>query len=47
MPDDHLRTGHLRSKIDNENNYNTIFVQSQNIDKNNYKSSALIKLGPH
>ena len=25
----------LRSKVDNENNYNTIFVLSQNIDKNN------------
>ena len=26
--------------LDNENNYNTIFVLSQNIDKNNYKSSV-------
>ena len=31
---------HLRSKIDNENNYNTISVLSQNIDKYNYKSSV-------
>ena len=29
---------HLWSKIVNENNYNTIFVISQNIDKNDYKS---------
>ena len=32
---------HLRSKTDNENNYNTIFVLSQNIEKNNYKSSVI------
>ena len=30
---------HLQSKIDNENNYNIIFVLSQNIDKNKYKCS--------
>ena len=32
---------HLRSKIDNENSYKTTFAVSQNIDKNNYKSSVL------
>ena len=31
---------HLQSKIDNENNYNIIFVLSQNIDKNKYKCSV-------
>ena len=29
---------YLQSKIDNENNYNSIFVLSQNIDKNKYES---------
>ena len=32
---------HLQSKIDNENNHNTIFVLSQKFDKNSYKSSVL------
>ena len=31
---------HLKSTTDNKNNYNTIFVLSQNIDKNNYESSS-------
>ena len=28
----------LQSKVDNENNHNTILILSQNIDKNSYKS---------
>ena len=31
---------HLQYKKDHENNYNTIFVLNQNIDKNKYKCSA-------
>ena len=31
---------HLPSQIDNENNYKTIFILSQTIDKNNCKSSV-------
>ena len=31
---------HLRSEIENETNYNTIFTLKQIIDKNSYKSSV-------